>query len=438
MGARLLERADAAAQQADAGDLSSAAFSLEGSRPKKMGGGNPESLWQKSMQALAVTVGKLGGRLHRWAAPADFSESDEDRITQHMQATARLAGNSGPLQGKALLFRSEEEPRGRCSRTTMGWSELFGRPVDVEGMPGDHHEIFNLPGARMMALRARELLDIDTPVWAKKSCTGISRAGSRSAMQHRAGGGSLMRPLEAVGFLLAIAGGVRCCCAGYRDGLDIAFAACRARFYCWRRVDGGILAIDPTLCRSGVESVPAAKKRLQRTDRLHWLAGTAMVCLLIADAAGSHVCCRCFRLPKPTGPYATGTRVEHLVDPVRMETHVAGPARRREIMVQMWYPATPNHEPLASYRRGSETTWLSSYMGVLRTHSYENAAVATSGAPFPVLLFNPAWAGHRTQNTYQVEDLASHGFIVVGIDHTYNSGPVAFPDGRVIRTHRWA
>ncbi|HEY5253619.1 MAG TPA: hypothetical protein VIJ53_03135, partial [Acidobacteriaceae bacterium] len=45
---------------------------------------------------------------------------------------------------------------------------------------------------------------------------------------------------------------------------------------------------------------------------------------------------------------------------------------------------------------------------------------------------NPAWAGHRTQNTYQVEDLASHGFIVVGVDHTYNSGPVAFPDGRVI------
>ena len=37
-----------------------------------------------------------------------------------------------------------------------------------------------------------------------------------------------------------------------------------------------------------------------------------------------------------------------------------------------------------------------------------------------------------TQNTYQVEDLASHGFIVVGIDHTYNSRPVAFPDGRVI------
>ena len=101
-------------------------------------------------------------------------------------------------------------------------------------------------------------------------------------------------------------------------------------------------------------------------------------------------------------------------------------------MVQIWYPATPDHQPLASYRRRRETTLLSSYMAVLKTHSYTDAAVATVGAPFPVLLFNPAWAGHRTQNTYQVEDLASHGFIVVGVDHTYNSGPLAFPDGRVI------
>ncbi|MEO6966796.1 MAG: hypothetical protein ABI076_13030, partial [Acidobacteriaceae bacterium] len=89
-------------------------------------------------------------------------------------------------------------------------------------------------------------------------------------------------------------------------------------------------------------------------------------------------------------------------------------------------------EQLASYRRYRETTKLSSYMDVLWTHSYRNAPVSTHGAPFPVLLFNPAWNGQRTQNMYQVEDLASQGFIVVGVDHPYNSGPIAFPDGRVM------
>jgi predicted dienelactone hydrolase len=47
-------------------------------------------------------------------------------------------------------------------------------------------------------------------------------------------------------------------------------------------------------------------------------------------------------------------------------------------------------------------------------------------------LFNPAWKNPRTQSTFQFEDLASHGFVVASIDHTYNSQLVAFPDGRRI------
>ncbi len=172
-----------------------------------------------------------------------------------------------------------------------------------------------------------------------------------------------------------------------------------------------------------------------KQQRPRWIRVTvaaSVTCLLVLTAALTHIL-PMFSLPRPSGSYAVGTRVVHLVDPVRMETHVAGTPRPREIMVQVWYPATPHGQHLASYRRRRETTWLSSYMEVLWTHSYQNAPVATSGAPFPVLLFNPAWGGQRTQNTYQVEDLASHGFIVAGVDHPYNSGPIAFPDGRIIR-----
>jgi predicted dienelactone hydrolase len=171
-----------------------------------------------------------------------------------------------------------------------------------------------------------------------------------------------------------------------------------------------------------------------KRERPRWLRAilATVVMGLLLTTAGFTYLLPMFVLPKPTGPYAIGTRIEPLIDPVRMETHVAGSAQPREIMVQIWYPATPRRQHLAGYRRQRETTLLSSYMGVLKTHSYKDAAVVTTGAPFPVLLFNPAWGGQRTQNTYQVEDLASHGFIVVGIDHTYNSHPVAFPDGRVI------
>jgi predicted dienelactone hydrolase len=160
-------------------------------------------------------------------------------------------------------------------------------------------------------------------------------------------------------------------------------------------------------------------------------AASAVLCLLMMTATFSAIL-PMFRLPQPSGKYAVGTRIVHLVDPVRMETHVAGRQHPREIMVQIWYPASPNGQHLASYRRKMETTKLSSYMDVLWTHSYGNAPLSASGGPFPVLLFNPAWGRQRTQNTYQTEDLASHGFIVAAIDHPYNSTPVAFPDGRIV------
>ncbi len=238
-----------------------------------------------------------------------------------------------------------------------------------------------------------------------------------------------MRLLEAVGFVLAIPA-VLALLGWMPRRTGLVFTAMSTGILLLAAVWlGGYWQLIP-LYLGVVLSLFALTKPL-RDNWVRMLAATAVSCLLLLTAACSYVL-PMFNLPKPTGPYATGTRVQHLVDPVRMETHIAGPARPREIMVQIWYPATPNHQRLADYRSRRETTWLSSYMGVLKTHSYANAPVANTGAPFPVLLFNPGWAGRRTQNTYQVEDLASHGFIVVGVDHTYNSGPVVFPDGRVI------
>jgi dienelactone hydrolase len=58
--------------------------------------------------------------------------------------------------------------------------------------------------------------------------------------------------------------------------------------------------------------------------------------------------------------------------------------------------------------------------------------MAHMGAPFPVILFNHAWRGRRTNDTFLIEELASHGYVVASIDHTYNANLVAFPDGRVV------
>jgi dienelactone hydrolase len=51
-----------------------------------------------------------------------------------------------------------------------------------------------------------------------------------------------------------------------------------------------------------------------------------------------------------------------------------------------------------------------------------------------VLLYSPAWDGVRTDNTFHAEELASHGYIVVGMDHPHGSEVTIFPDGRIIRS----
>jgi thioesterase domain-containing protein/non-ribosomal peptide synthetase component F len=158
-------------------------FRWSGNRPRKIGEATPGTFVERSRQAVAVAIGKLGMRLQRWAVPAEIREMEDDRLSQHVQATARLAAKSGPLQGNALLFRSQEEPTGPMLAVDMGWSELFCKPVDVEVMPGDHHEIFDLPGARMMALRARAVLGLEKPASTEKLIAAARR--DQVASSHR-------------------------------------------------------------------------------------------------------------------------------------------------------------------------------------------------------------------------------------------------------------
>jgi dienelactone hydrolase len=58
--------------------------------------------------------------------------------------------------------------------------------------------------------------------------------------------------------------------------------------------------------------------------------------------------------------------------------------------------------------------------------------VARHRAPFPVILYSPGLEEPRTWETTIVQDLASRGYVVVTIDHTYETSEVEFPDGKVI------
>ena len=60
-----------------------------------------------------------------------------------------------------------------------------------------------------------------------------------------------------------------------------------------------------------------------------------------------------FRLPRPSGPYQVGTVTYHWLDAERDETFTDDPADRRELMVQLWYPAERDRSaPLDAADRG--------------------------------------------------------------------------------------
>jgi hypothetical protein len=152
------------------------------------------------------------------------------------------------------------------------------------------------------------------------------------------------------------------------------------------------------------------------------------------------------KLPVPSGTFAVGTQTFYWQDADRTEIFgtSAGEGPRR-LMVQVWYPAVkgetlktvPYVDDPSAFSRGAAKMyhapgWIANYVGLIQTHSARDAALEQSNQPFPVLIFSHGWNGYRTQNTYQMEELASHGYVVFAPDHTYGSIAVTFPGGESI------
>ena len=176
------------------------------------------------------------------------------------------------------------------------------------------------------------------------------------------------------------------------------------------------------------------------TRLLAILVGAGLSVLGLVGSALLTIIFPVFRFPRPTGPYAIGTLTYHWVDTDRPEVFTEDQADRRELMVQIWYPAKADPSaPRAPYVPSVDTIAPAlariyrlpaaafGYVQYVTTNAISSASMADDQPDYPVLIFLPGLTGFRRHNTFQVEELVSHGYIVVGIDQPYVAGGVSLP-----------
>jgi len=138
-------------------------------------------------------------------------------------------------------------------------------------------------------------------------------------------------------------------------------------------------------------------------------------------------------VPQPTGNSQVGTQLLHWVDDSRVDPYRAD-GSKRELMVRFWYP-TPGNTACtpADYTSAGVLSQFSQLLHTtlpqISTNSCLNAPVARGA--HPVVVVTPGFTGTFTDYTFLTEDLASRGYVVVAVDHTYEATAVEFPDGRI-------
>ena len=152
-----------------------------------------------------------------------------------------------------------------------------------------------------------------------------------------------------------------------------------------------------------------------------------------------------FHFARPSGPYDIGTVTYHWTDESRREIFSPDISQRRELMAQVWYPARnvasssrapylPDADIVATAlaRQHNFPDFAFQHLKYVRSNAAESVPVADDTLSYPVLIFLEGLTGFRQMNTFQVEELVSHGYIVVGIDQPGGAASVVFPDGHQI------
>lgn len=132
-------------------------------------------------------------------------------------------------------------------------------------------------------------------------------------------------------------------------------------------------------------------------------------------------------------------------DSARLDTLAPPPLTERKLLAWIWYPAaTPSKQVFDDYLPASWRTALAHETGFVltqflnrdparvQTHSVPDADLSPRQRLYPVVLMRGGHSALTANYTTLAEDLASHGYVVLGIDAPYRTFVVVLPNGSEI------
>ena len=148
-------------------------------------------------------------------------------------------------------------------------------------------------------------------------------------------------------------------------------------------------------------------------------------------------------LPAPGGPYAVGRTIIKWMDASRPEVLTENPNDYREVVTMIWYPAEAGTGVKAGYfpalsllsdaliRSGEVEWWQAIALQFIRTEIRLDAAPVKGQTPFPVVMLSPGNGTNIEFYSSLASEIASHGYIVIGVNHPYDVPAVELSNGQV-------
>lgn len=155
-------------------------------------------------------------------------------------------------------------------------------------------------------------------------------------------------------------------------------------------------------------------------------------------------------IPFPRGIFGIGFTTEYFIDQKRLNNFLNN-KKNRELLVSIWYPT--DQRLSCSYPYGNQKLltkqieqdhsllggilYAKQLLGLspLATCSHSNPnmpPLSISKSQYPIIIFSPGSGAPSFIYSSLIEDLASSGFIIIGMNHTPYNGVTLLPSGTII------